>query len=145
MASDSTTTLLTMLRNYHNRIAPQKWFYKGPADLLLREGKWYDEGHVIDWKQSVPKACFRNAALYALDNRLRYVEGYATYIIPVHHAWCVDALGRVCEVTWKTLGSDYFGVAFKPGLVTRGAVLFNENNRSVYRRAIKEAICEEMR
>jgi hypothetical protein len=137
-SQEQTIQMLKWFRDCHaNNGVPQSWFYKGPADLLLREGKWYDEGHVIDWKRSVPQACFRNAALYAMLHRLPYIEGYATGIIPVHHAWCLDAVGRVCEVTWKELGTDYFGVAFKPNLVTRGAVLFNEQDCSVYTRKVR--------
>lgn len=88
----------------------EDWYYRGPADLLLREGKWYNDGRAKKWRYAMPKACFRNAALFAFAHRLPYVEGYATAIIPVHHAWCLDHDGRILEVTWKTLGADYFGV-----------------------------------
>lgn len=58
--------------------------------------------------------CYRNAfelADYRAD--LTYCEGFACPVglIPVHHAWCVDADGRVLDPTWSDKSSDYFGVA----------------------------------
>lgn len=117
---------------------PKRWVYDGPADLLLREAEFFKPGEVIQWKHSLPNACFRNAAMYAVEHGLRYVEGYAAGIIPVHHGWCADDDGNVVEVTWKEIGSIYYGVEFPPMSVKRGAVLFNERNRSVYTRLVKE-------
>jgi len=48
----------------------------------------------------------------------------------------VDADGKVIEVTWKEMGDSYYGIEFQPRLVTRGAVLFNERNHSVYRKPV---------
>lgn len=129
---------LQFLRTAHQSCSiPDSWCYKGPADLLLREAEWYPEGKVKRWWRSEARACFRNAALFALEHRLPYIEGYAMSIIPVHHAWCLDHDGRVIEVTWKELGSAYFGVRFQPKLVTRGSVLFNERNEAVYKKRRK--------
>lgn len=137
----STLQLLEQIREVHTRNSPPDgWFYKGPADLLLKEGRWYNDGRAKKWPHSIPHGCFRNAALFALEHRLSYVEGYATYIIPVHHAWCVDHDGRILEVSWKTLGSDYFGVQFDPNLVTRGSVLFHERNQRIYRRKLEKGV-----
>lgn len=119
---------------------PKGWHYRGPADLLLREGQWFKAPkRATFWKRSEPHACFRNSAMYAVEHGLRYVEGYATSIIPVHHGWCVDDKGNVIEVTWKEAGKAYFGVEFPPLAVARGAVLFNPDNRTgIYRRALRK-------
>lgn len=131
---------LCLIRDAHCRNSkPKGWFYKGPADLLLREGEWYRTGRVKKWAHSLPQGCFRNAALFAMEHRLPYVEGYATSIIPVHHAWCLDHDGRVLELTWKELGKDYFGVQFRPQLVLKGAVLFHQPNARIYKRRLKTA------
>ena len=133
--------MLQFLRKCHNKSTVLKqWHYRGPADLLLREGKFYQPGDgPTRWNRSMPQACFRNAALYAITHRLRYVEGYATGVMPVHHGWCVDAQGKVVEVTWDFMGAAYFGVEFPPMSVTRGVVLFNDRNVAIYRRELKQA------
>jgi hypothetical protein len=113
---------------------PKGWRYHGPADLLVREGQFFQPGErATKWKRSEAHACFRNAAMYAMEHGLRYVEGYASGIIPVHHGWCVDRGGNVVEVTWGEMGSLYYGIEFKPMLVCNGAVLFNEENVSIYK------------
>jgi len=130
---------LTWLRNIHLRDSKlEGWFYKGPADLLLREGKMFTNGGgVTRWERSELNTCFRNAALYAMLNRMQYVEGYAVGIKPVHHAWCIDNAGMVREVTWDFLGPAYYGVQFKPALVTKGSVLFNGlQPLSIYKKAL---------
>lgn len=123
---------LVLLRDSHLRNITNKhcqWHYKGPADLLVREGRWFCVGPASQLiSGGTPKACFANAASYALRNRLRYVEGYATAIIPVHHAWCSDNHGNVHEVTWPDIGHAYFGIEFEPIRVQRGSVLFNFTN-----------------
>lgn len=62
----------------------------------------------------MPKYCFDNA--YRLAKRrpktLRYVEGYATRFMAVHHAWCVTAEGVVVDPTWHDPGDAYFGQVF---------------------------------
>lgn len=133
-----TLQQLEMIRDchIHNGI-PKDWYYRGPADLLLREGRWYNDGRAKKWPASLPGACFRNAAMFAIMHRLPYVEGYATAIIPTHHAWCLDHDGRVIEITWKTLGTDYFGVQFKPDWVMRGSILFHRPNARIYKRKLK--------
>ena len=78
------------------------------------------EKHGQDWTpasftgERMPrKACFSNALHYALDNGLRYVEGVAIRIAPIHHAWCVDAGGTVVDPTWdRPEDCAYKGIAF---------------------------------
>lgn len=65
--------------------------------------------------------CFQNAGELCLSSggRLRYVEGLAMSVIPVHHAWCVDREDRVVDPTWRSpkveVEREYFGVAFEHG------------------------------
>lgn len=69
------------------------------------------------------KMCFHNAATAALKDRsLIYCEGYASSLIPVLHAWCLDPKGRVLELTWGTPGADYFGIPFQRGFLLRQAL-----------------------
>jgi hypothetical protein len=72
----------------------------------------------------------------AKADRVTYVEGYAQAILPVHHAWNVDAQGRVMEVTWEEPGVAYFGIEFNPMLVTKGAVLFNFRDK-IYQKPLE--------
>lgn len=60
--------------------------------------------------------CYKHAAHLAIRNpdRYTYVEGYGLSVIPVQHAWCVDADGNVVDPTWKNPEDrGYFGVKFK--------------------------------
>lgn len=60
------------------------------------------------------KACFQNARNVAFSSDFRYFEGMACHIIPVEHAWLVDADGVVIDPTWALLEgnkqADYFGI-----------------------------------
>ena len=116
------TQWLTLLRNVCKKNNPDGVVYYGPGDLLLQHGRWYEprplpRGH---WRGE-QKACFRNALMAASRFRLKYVEGYACGIIPVHHAWCVDDENRVYEVTWPSkMCYAYFGIQFPLSRVWNG-------------------------
>ena len=71
------------------------------------------------------RACFQNARAAAKRYGWQYVEGMANYIIPVHHAWCVDKQGNVKEVTWENAGNLYFGVVFP--YIPKVAVFYEDN------------------
>jgi hypothetical protein len=60
------------------------------------------------------KQCFANAfkAAKRAPKRYRYVEGFATNMIPVLHAWVVDADGNAYDPTWGDEMKDAYGVAF---------------------------------
>jgi hypothetical protein len=114
---------------------PADLHYLGPADLLLRHGGWFNPIPLpeIGMRGRV-KECFRNAALASARYGLRYIEGFAMGIIPVHHAWCADDEGNAIEVTWPEdiiPGAAYFGMEFDPEMVLHGAVLFNPYYRSL--------------
>lgn len=62
-----------------------------------------------------PQQCFDNAYRLARrwKARFRYVEGVALGVIPIHHAWVINAAGEVLDPTWlqnSTIGTEYFGV-----------------------------------
>jgi hypothetical protein len=67
------------------------------------------------------RRCFANAwyASYIIPE-LTYCEGFAyAGLISVHHAWCIDELGRVVDFTWRKAHHDlpeseweYFGICF---------------------------------
>jgi len=80
--------------------------YKGPQDLVLREGREFMHNtgtklpKGIRWGKQ--KQCFKNA--FELASRhpgLTYVEGYGHRIIAAHHAWVIDEAGNVIDNTWR--------------------------------------------
>lgn len=92
----------------------------GPSivrDFMLKFGKDFPIGpDTFSGPRGTPKECYRNAAMLAIeDPTLTYVEGKVAAIIPIDHAWCVDADGVVVD---PTLNNDdgrvtgYYGVAF---------------------------------
>jgi hypothetical protein len=133
---------LMMVRDSVN--LPEGFHYRGAGDFLLQHARFYRP-------QSLPrpelhgqaKRCFVNAAMAAINGsrtgcRLYYVEGYATLVIPTHHAWCADADGNVYEVTWRKAGTSYFGVEFLPRAMHRGTVLDDwQGGYKLYRNPFK--------
>lgn len=99
--------------------------YRNAYDFVAREGKWYRPS-ITHLKQGRPRACFGNAIDMAVVHGLAYVEGYATNDLvgglPVHHAWNVDPMGNLHDVTWGywsklgqhalPQGAAYLGVEF---------------------------------
>lgn len=94
---------------------------KSFAGALLRKGRRYgpeeltkDERQVVlasaklyrhDFKL---KQCFFNSqmlVLYDRTNQLQYVEGYASKIFPVLHAW-VTINDKVIDLTWRHEGKE---------------------------------------
>lgn len=128
---------LELLRNCVKRNLddkPTEIVYAGIGDLLLQHAKFYAPP-ATSFMQLTPKACFANAQYMSqLSERgLRYVEGYAVCIIPVHHAWCVDENDNVVEVTWKEPGVAYFGLEFpKVPKKFKGSMMDNGNEVDLY-------------
>jgi hypothetical protein len=98
--------------------------YSSIADLLLKEGAYWNVDNNINFKVNVetyPKHCFWNAFKLVRKNKekLFYVEGYAMKYdlgISIHHAWCVTKDGIVVDPTWgqyTSVGDEYFGLAFE--------------------------------
>lgn len=85
--------------------------------MVLREGKFYEPQPLDEdeWFREPPGYCFDNAAEVTAEYGLRYVEGFATTPMsgmPIHHAWNLDAEGRVVDVTWSVTGLSYRGIEF---------------------------------
>lgn len=138
------------------RRRPDGWHYDGPHHFLLTHGRAFESAELPPDGMDVIRAatsrrrklkvrqCFKNAQYAALDDttgRLLYCEGFATSIIPTHHAWTVLDGRVVADLTWErghtttgklsskiigTLGErEYFGVVFSQRTV-RDAVLLGE-------------------
>ena len=84
---------------------------------VLDNGEVFTDVRVSDDRGEM-KACYQNAFTAARDNGWSYVEGYATALIPVMHAWCVDEKGVAVEVTWETAGDEYMGVVMDIDVVS---------------------------
>lgn len=81
--------------------------------FVARNGQDFTAGPYLG-RRGKPRHCFENALNLAWGTTgYRYVEGIAHKVIPVHHAWCVDAAGNVIDPTWeRPEDSLYCGIAF---------------------------------
>ena len=121
---------LEELRSRGRDLRLEGYAYAGAADFILREGQWFEpRPRPPAFERGQPAMCFGNAILLSARSGLRYVEGYA---LPpdsvelvkglrvrvddadqaVHHAWNLDAEGRLIDTTWKEPGQAYVGVVF---------------------------------
>jgi hypothetical protein len=107
------------------------WKFNSIEEAVLHYGRWWiPQRRPRQWSNKFAyKACFENATRVLLEARWRkgldlyYVEGYAVGAsgFPVHHAWVVDADGRVIDRTWTqndVAGGSYFGIPFDGGWYT---------------------------
>jgi hypothetical protein len=91
-------------------------FTKGLSieSVTLKHGKEFPSPAVArpkHLKKGRDKECFKNAYHVCVENAgFKYVEGFATSIIPVHHAWVLDKDDNVVETTWQEAGEEYFGI-----------------------------------
>ena len=67
--------------------------------FMLTEGRQYPIGpDTFKGHRGAPKECYANAAHLAMwNNSLTYCEGMVQTIVPIDHAWCVDADGFVVD------------------------------------------------
>lgn len=89
-----------------------------PSIFTLKMGRPWLAQPLPAWVPRGPKRqCYQNAGTLAIENScLTYVEGYAQPpgLPPVHHAWCVDADGRVIDNTFiDPEKSQYYGVPIR--------------------------------
>jgi hypothetical protein len=97
--------------------------------FILKEGKEFTyRSRPSNIKKMPDRHCYKNAFDLCLENHLTYVEGFATAVIPVQHAWCVDSDGFVIDPTWND-GQDYIGVALPKELVI--ATVFRRETHGV--------------
>lgn len=107
---------------------PTEWQYSCLEEFVLLNGtsytnkmsrpKWVPKGAI--------KECFSNCfnAIIRHPNKLVYCEGYATALIPVHHAWLLYD-GKIIDPTWdaqKIDAVEYFGIAFNYEYVVQTAI-----------------------
>lgn len=115
---DYLETVNALMLAMTGRNRPADWCYNSMEDFLLRHGRfWTPRPLPSHIPQMTPKMCFENSFKLASRRKsLRYVEGIAVGVIPMHHAWCADEDGNVIDPTWAStqteLGDAYFGVAF---------------------------------
>lgn len=89
-----------------------------PSVFTLKMGRAWIAQPLPDWVAPGPmRQCYENAGTLCMKNRdLTYVEGYAQPpgLPPIHHAWCVDAAGRVIDNTFRdSTSTQYFGVPIR--------------------------------
>lgn len=88
-------------------IKPDGWVYAGPADYILREGRYIPARVLPDHYDDLIGAateCHLNSVIGAERSGLRYFTGY--YLVGQivgHHSWLMDDDG-VVEVTFPTKG-----------------------------------------
>lgn len=146
-ASDATADLRTYLETAtaavrRFRPAASRFVYPCVEAFVLAHGRPFEtrvcKPHGM-WA-GLPRCCFQNAAVLATicPERYTYVEGYAIGVIPVLHAWVMDADGNVLDITWPEaaeVGAAYWGVPLKAAYVKRtvmalkGAAIDNAPDR----------------
>lgn len=93
---------------------PPNYLFASIEEFLLRHGTFFTVAPLpAPLKPMRIGGCFENA--YRLATRTQayhYVEGIAYSVIPVLHAWVIDANGTVIDPTWAhdMLGESYCGV-----------------------------------
>jgi hypothetical protein len=128
MTETEATTLEEVLRwevEQRKRLSASKGrHYVSMGDLVLREGRRMEFGRKELFGPE--RHCFENSLNYALANFATYCEGYVLGPggFPIHHAWALDADGKVIETTLRAVCwiddtaerveavPDYFGIAF---------------------------------
>jgi len=94
----------------------------GLLALIHERGRSFTSAALpADVERGEAKQCFRNAFQLAMSrDDLIYVEGYASSIIPVLHAWCVTTRGVVVDPTWKDAEEcAYYGIPLRRDFAQR--------------------------
>lgn len=73
--------------------------------------------------------CFDNAYRLAERKGWRYVEGFASSVFPMHHAWCLTPDGTVVDPTWSHVAAEYVGIEFPLDVVRKAR---EEDTASVF-------------
>jgi len=124
MTSASTSTDMKHLLQYlefsvdaRKRLGikkPKGFHYFCLEDFVLQHGRPFPElsPNAERYVRRPMKGCFDNTFKMVSRSRgkLRYVEGFASGVLPVHHAWAIDEHDRVIDRTWYEAGSAYFGI-----------------------------------
>ena len=95
---------------------PSPLHYLGIADFVLREGQFFSprplpEG--MGYREM--SRCYLNSFITAMEENLRYVEGYAlsvSHCLPVLHAWNLDRRGLRCRYNMEPTRTRVFRGCF---------------------------------
>lgn len=117
---DGLEEIQQYLRQYmamraHTQPARPGWRYQSHEEFVLDQGQAFTPAPLPDdIARAEPGQCYANAQrLVMRRNDLRYVEGIATSVIQMWHAWCITADGQVVDPTWDNPENRcYFGVVF---------------------------------
>lgn len=119
--TDNEKTLKRMLEQMDEMkqsVCRNQQQFQSMERYVLDYGEWWAPQPLpAKYRRGVPKLCFQQSqALARRYKSLRYVEGFVMdakiQCMPFHHGWCVDAGGRVVDVTWPEAGLAYLGVVF---------------------------------
>ncbi|MEU5361595.1 hypothetical protein ACFY9R_31935 [Streptomyces albidoflavus] len=113
LAEEDLAAHLRMVAGYQG--ARPGWAYGSVEALMLAEGRWCTPA---PWPgggapPGTPDRCYPEAAEWAADGALAYVEGWAWAGAPVEHAWCTGADGTALDVTWSRPGRAYLGLPIR--------------------------------
>lgn len=94
------------------------WKYQTYEGLVLAHGRPFEipeRGLRPDHIRKLPdRLCFTNALRLAVKYGYTYVEGYASSMIPVLHAWNIDHDGLLIDPTWAEYEDwadrQYYGI-----------------------------------
>ena len=106
-----------LTRETHHQNPP--WPYTSIEEFVLKNGRhflWQPLPKGIQFGKY--KECFYNAfQLASRYHKFIYVEGYALFILPMFHAWCIMEDGTIVDPTWREQHNhnpepEYYGVPF---------------------------------
>lgn len=91
-----------------------EWKYNGFEELILNCGQEFTTFSVLDVERGIPKSCYWNCQQLLKEYpELIYCEGYALapdILIPIKHAWLINAHQEIIEPTWDANDSIYLGI-----------------------------------
>jgi hypothetical protein len=116
-------TLITEARGE----APAGYRYNGYEAYVLDRGKVYTRLSLTELERMEAGNCFANCWSVATlrADLFTYCEGWASSVIPIHHAWLIDRAGNVVDPTWghrQSLKMTYYGVTFTANEISAEAV-----------------------
>lgn len=105
--------ILRALRSTTSKLPDSEYFYSGPVDFVLQEGRFFPPRPLLPELELQPsEPCFAYAQSISAALGLRYVEGYAfdSEGLAMLHAWNLDAQRFVVDAMWKPVSAAYMGV-----------------------------------
>ena len=114
---DRLKSLLSKQAELTKKIYPNpEWKYNSFEELILNCGNEFVVCSPNQVKQTRSQGCYQNCQQLAGEYpELVYYEGYALasdVVIPIRHAWLVNARQEVIEPTWDDNDSVYLGIPF---------------------------------